>query len=210
MLKKLLTFMTLVVWHSCVLANSPADDLTLRLSTLNVMRADFSQTIMDKNAKKIQQSVGQMAMQRPGKFRWDVKKPVAQLVITNGAKVWIYDPDLEQVTIRYLTKEVGESPAMLLTHSNTAIEKDYKVVSDKALSGGLEWFTLTPKNQNSLFAKVRLGFLKNEIHEMELQDHLGHTTQIAFYNIKMNPTLSSSLFSFKPPVNIDVIDETKH
>lgn len=189
--------------------DTAAKDLSVLLTNLNAVKADFTQIITDKNAKQIQQSVGQMSMQRPGKFRWDVKKPSKQLVVTNGKKIWIYDPDLEQVTIRALTKEVGESPAMLLTNPSTTIEKDYQVESMKASAKDLQWFSLVPKNQNSMFAKIKLGFNKNQIREMELQDHIGHTTSIAFYNISMNPALSDTLFSFKPPSHVDVIDETK-
>lgn len=210
MLQKILLFFFLILFQTSIYANTAADDLSMLLTKINAMRADFTQIITDKNAKQIQQSVGRMAMQRPGKFRWEVKKPMMQLVITNGTRLWIYDPDLEQVTIRMLTKEVGESPAMLLTNPNVTLGKDYRVESIKSSGKDLQWFSLTPKNQNSMFAKIKLGFDKNQIREMELQDHLGHTTAIAFYNIAMNPILSATLFSFKPPKNVDVIDETKN
>lgn len=190
-------------------ADNASTDLSTLLTHLNAMKADFTQTITDKNAKQIQHSVGHMVMQRPGKFRWEVKKPSTQLVITDGKKIWIYEPDLEQVTIRKLTKEVGESPAMLLTNPNVTLEKDYKVENIKPSTKDLQWFSLIPKNQNSMFAKIKLGFNKNEIREMELQDHIGHTTSIAFYNINTNPSLASTLFSFKPPRHVDVIDETR-
>jgi|HubBroStandDraft_4_1064222.scaffolds.fasta_scaffold456562_2 outer membrane lipoprotein carrier protein len=210
MFKKMMTFIAIFLFQLPVYAdNTAAKDLSVLLTNLNAVKADFTQIITDKNAKQIQQSVGQMYMQRPGKFRWDVKKPAKQLVVTNGKKIWIYDPDLEQVTIRALTKEVGESPAMLLTNPNTTIEKDYQVENIKASAKDLQWFSLVPRNQNSMFAKIKLGFNKNQIREMELQDHIGHTTSIAFYNISMNPVLSDTLFSFKPPAHVDVIDETR-
>lgn len=189
-------------------AGTSSDDLIQLLSGIQTMRADFTQTMIDKNAKQIQESVGQMALQRPGKFRWEVKKPTAQLVLTNGEKLWIYDPELEQVTIRLLSKEVGESPAMLLTHSAASMDKDYRVEAIKIKSSPLQWYALVPKSQNSMFAKIKFGFANKQIREMELQDHLGQTTAIAFYNIKQNATLTASLFSFKPPAHVDVIDET--
>jgi outer membrane lipoprotein carrier protein len=210
MFRKLIIFFLLfLLQFNAYAANTTANDLSALLTKLDSMQADFSQTITDKNAKQIQQSVGRMSMQRPGKFRWEVKKPSKQLVVTDGKRIWIYDPDLEQVTIRFLTKEVGESPAMLLTNPSTTIEKDYQVDNVKASAKDLQWYSLIPKNQNSMFAKIKLGFNKNQIREMELQDHLGHTTSIAFYNIKISPTLSESIFSFKPPAHVDVIDETR-
>lgn len=208
MFKKAILFFTILLFQAVTYANTEATELTALLTKINAMQADFTQIITDKNAKQIQQSSGRMSMQRPGKFRWEVKRPNSQLVVTNGSKVWIYDPDLEQVTIRMLTKEVGESPAMLLTNPNLTLEKDYRV--ENTTSGkDLRWFALTPKSQNSMFAKIKLGFNGNQIREMELQDHIGHTTSIAYYNIRVNPSLAANLFSFKPPKNIDVIDETR-
>jgi outer membrane lipoprotein carrier protein len=186
-----------------------ADSLSQLLKNIQTMQASFNQSIVDKKAKQIQHSSGLMSLQRPGKFRWEVKKPVAQIIVTNGAKVWIYDPDLEQVTIRALTKEVGQSPAMLLTDANLALEKNYDVTKD-ANASSLSWFSLTPKNKNSVFATIRLGFNNDQIREMILQDQLGHTTSIEFYNIKLNPMLSAKLFAFQIPRHVDVIDETRN
>lgn len=186
-----------------------ADALSQLLKNIQTMQASFKQSIMDKKAKQLQQSSGVMSLQRPGKFRWEVKKPVAQIIVTNGAKVWIYDPDLEQVTIRALTKEVGQSPAMLLSNTNLALENDYAVTKEENKSS-LDWFSLIPKSKNSVFAMIRLGFNNNQIREMVLQDQLGHTTSIEFYNIQLNPTLSSALFAFKIPRHVDVIDETRN
>lgn len=207
MLKKIRLFFFLILIMSPVFADQSSTSLNQLLAKMQTIQADFTQTITDKNAKAIQRSVGQMTLQRPGQFRWEIKKPVKQLVVTNGSRLWIYDPDLEQVTIRFLSKEVGESPAMLLSHTNVALEKDYSVTQKN--DNKLQWFFLTPKNPNSLFAQIRFGFLNNQIREMVLQDHLGHTTAVEFYNIRENKPVTSALFSFKPPPNVDVIDETK-
>jgi outer membrane lipoprotein carrier protein len=208
MLKKLLIFVTFTFLHAAAYAETAAASLSQLLANIQTLQADFTQTITDKNAKQIQHSDGRMSLQRPGKFRWEVKKPLAQLVVTNGTRLWIYDPDLEQVTIRFLSKEVGESPAMLLSNTNVALEKDYDVQAMK--DSKLQWFVLTPKSQNSMFAQIRFGFYNQQIREMVLQDHLGHTTAVEFYNIKVNPALSSALFVFKAPAHVDIIDETKH
>lgn len=207
--QKLFAFLIIFLFQINAYADSPTESLTQLLANIQTFRADFTQTITDKNAKQVQHSVGHMALQRPGKFRWEVTKPIAQLVVTNGARLWIYDPDLEQVTIRLLTKEVGDSPAMLLSNTNTALEKDFLIKGINSTSSALQWFLLTPKNKNSMFAQIKFGFMKNQIREMVLQDHLGHTTAVEFYNINVNPRLSSSLFSFKPPSKVDIIDETR-
>lgn len=210
MLRKIWVFLILFFIQISAYADSAATSLSQLLSNIKTLKADFTQTITDKNSKAIQHSVGHMALQRPGKFRWDVKKPVAQLVITNGAKLWIYDPDLEQVTIRSLSKEVGNSPAMLLSNTNFALDKEYRVDFLNNDASKLTWYLLTPKNQDSMFQLIKFGFADKQIREMVLQDHLGHTTSVEFYNISENPALSASLFAFKPPLHVDVIDETKH
>ena len=89
------------------------------------MRADFTQVITDKNNKPLQSAVGKMALERPGKLRWEVLKPIAQLVVANGERLWIYDPDLEQVTIRYISKEMGETPALLLSNTEDTLAKKF-------------------------------------------------------------------------------------
>lgn len=189
-------------------ATAPADDLTQLLKNIQTIQANFNQVITDKKAKELQRSSGQMLMQRPGKFRWEIKKPNPQVIVTNGEKLWIYDPDLEQVTIRLLTKEVGDSPAMILSN-HIGIDKAYNVMNSSDANKSLQWFLLKPKNMDNGFASVKLGFQKNEIREMILEDQMGQMTNIEFYNIKNNPQLASSLFVFQIPSNIDVIDETK-
>lgn len=188
-------------FHSNTDASPATTQLTQLLIAIQTLQADFTQTIAN------QKSVGHIILQQPGKFRWEVKKPIAQLIITDNKRLWIYDPDLEQVTIRSLNTEIGETPAFLLSHPSSALEKNFQVKSIQN-KGSLQWFILTPKNKNSLFAFIKIGFLKNQIREMDLQDHLGHNTVIEFYNIILNHPVSASLFTFKIPRHVDVIDET--
>lgn len=123
---------------------------TVLLSLLNNMRsmqADFSQTIRDSKGKILNQATGLIALQRPGKFRWEVKQPNSQLVVTNGKRVWVYDPDLAQVTIRILTQEAGEAPALLLSNTNTALTKNFIVQMGKQNANAQE-FILIPKKRD--------------------------------------------------------------
>ena len=204
--KKFFILLSALIFCSFVYADSPNETLTQQLNNIRSMQADFTQTIVNKTGKTIVQSEGKMSLARPGKFRWDVKKPVAQLLVANGSRLWIYDPDLEQVTIRSLVKAAGEAPALLLSDANTTLAKDFYVKQEATSS--LEWFLLTPKNSDSVFARIKLAFANNQIREMDLEDQLGHKTQIQFRNIVLNQPLSSSLFAFPPPANVDVIDET--
>lgn len=189
-------------------ANTPSTSLIQLLNNVRSMQADFTQVVSDNRGKAVNKTRGHMALQRPGKFRWDTQQPNKQLIVTNGQKVWIYDPDLEQVSIRYLTKEAGETPALLLSNTNATLENDFRVqmLSDDS---SLQWFLLTPRDKGSMFEAIRLGFANQQIRQMQLQDHLGHVTRIRFDRIVVNATLSPSLFTFRPPANVDVIDETK-
>lgn len=189
--------------------SAAAADLTTMLNDVRTMQASFTQTVYDNHGKAVQVSHGQMALQRPGKFRWDVKKPIPQLIIANDSKLWIYDPDLEQVTIRSLQHAAGETPALFLSHVDNTLQNDFTVQSVVAKPKEWEWFKLIPKKSDSMFASIMMGFGQQQIQEMRLQDHLGHTTVIQFDKAKVNTALAGSLFIFKAPANVDVIDETK-
>jgi outer membrane lipoprotein carrier protein len=190
-------------------AASTSSDLAGLLNAIRSMKADFTQTIYDNRGKAIQRSYGKMAMQRPGKFRWNVTKPIPQLIIANGSKLWIYDPDLQQVTIRSLKKEVGETPALLLSNVDTTVDQDFQVTEQSKTTPGWRWFSLVPKHPDSMFAAVEMGFQNNRIQEMKLKDNLGHTTRIQYQQPEYNISLAPSLFSFSPPKNVDVINETR-
>ena len=209
MLKKLLTIFFLFSISSA--KASPATDLSSLLNGVHTMQADFTQTVYDNHGKAIQTSDGKMALDRPGKFRWEVKKPIPQLIIANESRLWIYDADLEQVTIRTLKQAAGDTPALLLSHTGSSLDKDYTVnVINNQTPSALSWFKLTPKNQDNMFETIQMGFNKGEINQMRLTDHLGHTTSIQFKRAQTNIDLPATLFSFKAPKGVDVIDETRH
>lgn len=184
-------------------------DLVHLLDSIHSMQADFIQTVYDNRGKTIQHAYGTMALQRPGKFRWQVKKPVPQLIIANDSRLWVYDPDLEQVTVRSLKQSADEAPALLLSHVDTTIDKDYVVKSLQKNTPHWQWFDLHPRSADNMFASIQLGFINGQIQEMILKDHLGHTTRVQFENIKLNNPISSKAFVFKAASNVDVIDETR-
>jgi outer membrane lipoprotein carrier protein len=201
-------FLGLVFFPMGAQADNAAVVLAGLLNNIQTLQADFTQTITDNQAKLLQKSIGHMALQRPGKFRWEVIQPVAQWVVANRGKLWIYDPDLEQVTVRLLTKEAGETPALLLSNPNVKLEKDFSVQVIKN-SPAFKWFLLIPKSSASMLAFIKIGFANNQIREIDLQDHLGHNTVVEFYNIALNQVLSAALFSLRLSSKVDVIDETK-
>lgn len=187
---------------------SSAEDLNTLLNSIKTMKASFTQSIFDNYGKVVQKTYGTMALDRPGRFRWQVQKPMPQTIIANQDKIYIYDPDLEQMTVRRLTVDGNEAPALLLSHKDTTIDQTFDVSIMQGESA-LKWFLLKPKDDDAMFSTIKLGFVKNQIKEMELNDQIGHSTRVVFKNIKTNGKLPDKLFKLDPPKGTDVIDETK-
>jgi len=184
------------------------DELNALLNRIKNIEADFTQTIVNTKHQVLQKGKGRMMLERPGKFRWEMQKPNAQWIVTNGEKLWIYDPDLEQVTIRKLTRAAGEAPALLLSHTTIALAKDFEVRKIKAAANE-EAYLLFPRDKSSALTQIKFVFRKEDISRIELQDHLGNTTIIQFTNLKTPAAFSPNLFIFKVPRQVDVIDETQ-
>jgi chaperone LolA len=179
------------------------DMLQQFMTRTQTVEADFTQTIVDKNGKVVQKSSGTMALSRPGKFRWEYEKPYKQLIVGDGTRLWLYDKDLDQVTVKKLGAALGSTPAALLAGNND-IEKRY-IVTDAGNSDGLEWAQAVPRTQGSGFESIRMGFNQSGLAAMELQDQFGQTTTIRFSNVRRNVKLADNLFSFTPPPGADVI-----
>ena len=171
-------------------------------------QADFTQVVVNKNGERIQSASGIMQFQRPGKFRWEYRKPYEQLIVGDGAKFWLYDIDLEQVTVKKLDAALGSSPAALLSGSNE-IERDF-TLHDIGKQGGLDWLEAVPKSKESSFEAIRMAFdAQGELAVMELRDTFGQDTVLHFANMKRNPSLAPSLFRFVPPKGADVLGDTQ-
>jgi outer membrane lipoprotein carrier protein len=169
------------------------------------MRAKFQQTVVDNLGRKVQEVTGTMQLQRPGKFRWDYNKPYVQVIVGDGKKVWLYDPDLNQVTVRSLDKVLGSSPAALLAGSKD-IDKTFDL-RNIGQQGDLNWVEAVPREKESGFDKVVLGFKGNMLHEMEMRDSFGQITVIEFSGQEVNPKLNDKSFRFTPPQGADVLSE---
>lgn len=181
------------------------DQLHDFLKNTRSFKADFSQALLAKNGRKPQQSSGTVAVARPGKLRWEIVKPYPQLVVGDGEKFWIHDPELQQVTVRKADKALGASPAALLSGSND-LEKNFSL-REAGEADGLAWIEATPKTGDSGFERVRLGFVGADLQAMELFDSFGQTTLVRFSRIERNPNLPTATFKFTPPPGADVIGE---
>ncbi|MBX3651442.1 MAG: outer membrane lipoprotein chaperone LolA [Burkholderiales bacterium] len=169
------------------------------------VKARFAQMVLDRNLKPLQQAQGVMQFSRPGKFRWDYVKPYEQTIVGDGTRLWIYDKDLNQVTVRKLDRALGASPAALLAGSND-LERDF-TLSDSGSKDGLDWLDAVPKSRDTAFERVRMGFGKSGLAAMELRDQFGQITVITFADIERNPSIAAEVFRFTPPKGADVISE---
>ena len=175
------------------------------LRTTQSGRADFVQQVFDRNGKRVQESKGSFLFLRPGKFRWNYLKPYPQLIVGDGARIWIHDLDLNQVTVRKLASAIGSTPAALLAGA-ADIEKAF-VLSEAGAKDGLEWLDAKPRERESGFERVRLGLGVAGVEAMELVDHFGQTTLLRFSDIARNPKLEGTEFRFTPPPGADVLGE---
>jgi len=167
-------------------------------------QATFTQVQTDERGMKIQNSSGTMALSRPGKFRWQYAAPSEQLIVTDGNKLWLYDQDLKQVTVRPAEEALQGTPAALLSQKKTLTETFN--VSDEGDADGVKKLKLTPKSKDSDFQDVSLWLKAGAPLRMVFRDTLGGATDINFAQVKTNAKLDAALFRFIPPKGVEVID----
>ncbi len=183
------------------------DRLRSYLASVQGMEAKFRQQVVDSRGQVLEDASGSVAMQRPGRFRWDYQTPFERVIVADGERVWLYEADLDQVTIRKLTSGIGDTPAALLTGKESVLERF--TVEKSWTEGGLAQVRLIPRSAESDFAGVTLGFQGSELRQLLLDDRLGQQTRIDLSGVRINPTLAPDLFRFQPPPGADVIDDSE-
>jgi len=182
------------------------DDLDAFTHGLKGLQGGFAQTVYDSNGAKKEYSTGRVSLSAPRLFRWEYVKPYPQLIVADGKTVWVYDPDLKQVTRRAQGAAEGNSPLAALVDP-TRLDKDY-VVADAGADAGLEWLTLTPRDKDDAsFESARLGFDRNGLNRMAFTDLLGQRTEIVFAKWQRNPVFANGTFSYVPPKDVDVVGD---
>ncbi|MDR1888572.1 MAG: outer membrane lipoprotein chaperone LolA [Zoogloeaceae bacterium] len=176
------------------------------LASTRSFQAEFSQTTQGPNSRTQQVSNGKMAILKPGRFRWEVVHPYAQLIVGDGKKIWLHDPELEQVTVKSLDQALGATPAALLIGNGDDVLRQFDL-SETDRADGLDWVEARPKKgSDASFEKIRLGFDPDgKLKAMELFDSFGQTTRLQFSALQQNPKLPPRLFIFTPPQGTDVI-----
>ncbi len=179
--------------------------LTQLLEKSQTLTARFSQLTLDGSGTQLQETAGQMALQRPGLFNWHTDAPQEQLMVSDGKKVSLWDPDLEQVTIKTLDQRLTQTPALLLSGDVSKISQSFDISAKEA--GDVIDFVLKPKTRDTLFDSLRLSFRKGVINDMQLIDSVGQRTNILFMNVKANEAIAANKFKFDIPKGADVIQE---
>ena len=212
MIKKItLMIFTLLLPISIWAASEPASQLQTALDSFQALSANFTQTMTGSDERELEKSEGTMVVHRPNKFRWQTDSPNRQLIVASGDKLWIYDVDLEQVTLQSLEQTTGSAPALLLSGDLPLIQQDFTITSLQQTAEKLS-FKLTPKTQDSYFQWIEISFMVTErypdkvLDSMVLMDNLGQLTKLRFSNVIKNPKLVATLFNFIPPDGVDVIE----
>ncbi|WP_240761764.1 outer membrane lipoprotein chaperone LolA [Nitrosococcus wardiae] len=184
-------------------AEEPGAHLAAFLEEVHSLRAEFHQTLLDEHQEPLEESEGKFFLQRPGKFRWDYHEPFSQAIVADGERIWFYDPDLEQVTVKNQKLALGETPALLL--SGECLPEETFRINNLASHNHLAWVELLPRNKEATFERLLLGFDNNTLRQMELHDSFGQITRLTFSEVEVNLSLDPSLFVFTPPEGVDVM-----
>jgi outer membrane lipoprotein carrier protein len=178
------------------------------LNGLQGLQAQFQQTLTDSKGIVTGESSGTLAIRRPNRFRWDYRRPNEQLIVADGSRIWLYDKDLEQVTVRRVDESLSATPAMLLSGEGT-LSDNFKATQTQQ-EGAVQWVRLEPVRSDTDFKYVRLGFAGDALKFMQLADKLGQTTSLEFSKFERNPPLDPSQFVFTVPPGADVIGDASN
>jgi outer membrane lipoprotein carrier protein len=174
------------------------------LNSLQTLHAQFEQRQFSETGKLLEISKGEVYVKRPGKFRWEYQQPYDQLIVADGRSVWIYDKDLEQVTIKNLDDALGKTPALLLS-SDGNVDRNFFII-ELPRQRQLTRLLLKPKNEEAQFKSIQLNLQGSILSGLELKDNFGQTTFIAFKQAKNNLVFNENLFVFRPPSGTDIIE----
>jgi chaperone LolA len=190
---------------SAYAAEQDVQRLTQLLEKSQTIEANFSQLTLDAGGTSLQETTGKMTVKRPGLFYWHTDAPAEQVVVSDGKNVTLWDPDLEQATVKKLDVRLNQTPALLLSGDVSKISQSFDITSKE--QGEVMDFTLKPKTKDTLFDSLRVSFRRGLINDMQLIDSVGQRTNILFHGVKANQAVPADKFQFKIPAGADVIQE---
>lgn len=189
--------------HAAGPAAAP-NSLEAFLEGLETFAADFEQRLTDEAGAELEVSRGRLRLRRPAMFFWSYREPYAQTIVSDGATLWIYDEDLDQLIIKDAPDSVADAPALLFS-GDADLAEHYEMVERQG-EGGLRWLELTPKDPEAQYAGLRLAFSEGALRGLTLSDSLGQNTLILLHKTERNPPLAPELFRLSPPEGVDLID----
>ncbi len=163
----------------------------------------FLQTVFDENGEVVQHAKGKVALDKPGRFRWQYTQPYPQLILADGEYLWVYDEELLQATAKPIKEVLGSAPIMLLTDIRP-LNENFEIM-EVSNEGGLNWVELIPIIQDTEFRRIQIGLDEKGIQKMELYDHFSQKTVIKFENLETNVAFPSGHFIFEAKEGVDVI-----
>jgi len=178
------------------------DRLNKALTTLDNLQAEFKQTVLDDNKSVVQQSMGKVSIQRPGKFSWIYKTPYEQQIIADGKELWVYDVDLAQVTVKPIEQGLASAPIMVLMKQQD-VSNEFEI-NEVGQHKHLFWVELVPKKSDMEYSRIHLGMKDDIIMAIQLSDNFGQSTQIVFENLRRDVVFNPKTFQFDPPPGVDV------
>lgn len=199
-MKKILLTTLLIGLLGNSFANSAAQQLVSIFSKLTTLQGNFTQTVYTQKGQVISVSKGTFKIRRPNQFYWNVNTPMKQLTVADGKHVWLYQPDLEQVTETLMTKKIGQTPLAILSGSSKALLANFNVTK-----AGANQFNLRAKTANSNFHRISLTMNQGTPQRMQLFDSLNQKTVLAFSKVGVNHQLNKNAFQFIIPKGVDVI-----
>lgn len=185
-------------------AEQSVGQLQQRLEDMNTLKGEFTQTLFDADGTLLEQSEGSFALQRPGKFYWHTLNPFEQVLVSDGETIWLYDPDLEQVTVRDFERETRGTPAMILSDDAENLAEDFQVRKETGDSDETR-FVLTPKSPDGLFKDLVLVFDDRQLREIRMQDNLDQTSIFTLSELERNQPIERGKFQFEAPEGVDVL-----
>jgi outer membrane lipoprotein carrier protein len=208
--KKLLQYGIVVLTMLLSFTLSAADSATAKLNAFvkNVVtyKANFQQTVLDPQGNVMEKAQGVFVLERPGKFRWDYQEPFPQHIVADGQRIWFYDVDLEQVTVKAQQEALTDTPATLL--SGNSLPTDKYIVTDVPSEDGMLWVELVPRNIDSSFQTIALAFDQYGLRTMIMKDSFDQRTRLVFSQAQENPLLAKDTFVFTPALGVDVVGDT--
>ncbi|OUR64922.1 outer membrane lipoprotein carrier protein LolA [Methylophaga sp. 42_25_T18] len=202
----LVAIITMLLSYSAMAAESASDRLNVFVESVVTFKASFTQTVVDQQGEIIEQAEGLFLLERPGKFRWDYLEPYPQHIVADGQRIWFYDVDLEQVTVKAQLETLADTPATLL--SGETRPEDTYILKDIPSDDGLSWVELVPKDVESNFQTVTLAFDEFGLQQMIMRDSFEQRTRLVFSQVAENIELVEDAFVFTPPEGVDVVGDS--